>query len=122
MPHITIVKPKFAEAVRDALAGISANQASYKTGVSDEYIRKMAAGRVPSKAIIEKFANGLDSDLHKLLVAAGYEEPGNPVEGIENVIAKYRIEGKLTPEKQERIMKYVREVIEDVDGQEDIEE
>lgn len=66
MPQHVVIREEFASAVRDALAGLSPNQASYKTAVSDEWIRKMAAGRVPSEAVLERFAKGLGADLRIL--------------------------------------------------------
>lgn len=74
----------FAEAVKEAMGGLSISQAAYKTGVSYEYVRTMVTyGRVPSEAILEKFAKGLDADVHKLRVAAGYEQTSDPVERVE---------------------------------------
>lgn len=73
MPQQTVIRREFADAVREALGGLSPNQASYKTEISDEWIRKMSNGRVPSEAIVERFARGLDADLEKLRIAAGYQ-------------------------------------------------
>ena len=75
MPIEARVRREFAEAVMAALGGISPNQASYKTGVSDEYIRKMSNGRVPSVDVIRRFAQGMGVDVQSMLVAAGYEQP-----------------------------------------------
>jgi len=82
MPHETRVRSEFAQAVLEALGGRSANQASYKTEVSNEWIRKMTHGRVPSEAILARFARGLDADLENLRIAAGYL-PDDPVKIVE---------------------------------------
>ncbi len=74
MPQQVVVRPEFARAVLEELGGLTPNQASYKTQVSDEWIRKMTNGRVPSEAILQRFADGLGADLTKLRIAAGYQQ------------------------------------------------
>ena len=75
MPQNLILKPEFQAAVTEALQGLSVNQASYKTGISYEWLRRMVKyGHVPSEEIIERLAEGLGADLHSLRIAAGYEE------------------------------------------------
>ena len=39
MPQNLILKPEFQAAVTEALQGLSINQASYKTGISYEWLR-----------------------------------------------------------------------------------
>jgi hypothetical protein len=75
MPVKTVVRPQFAAAVRDALGGMRPAEASRLTEISDVYIYKMLAGRVPSEDIIHRFAEGLKKDETTLRVAAGYEQP-----------------------------------------------
>ena len=89
MPIHTIIRPEFGEAVRAALRGLSPNQAAYKTSISDEYIRNMAGGKVPSEAIIARFAEGLGADLQTLRIAAGYaQEPADAL--LQDVILELR--------------------------------
>jgi len=83
MPVETRIRPAFAEAVKAALGDLTFNQAAYKTGLSDEYIRKMAGGRVPSEHVISRFAAGLGADLEKLRIAAGYAQPTDVVEAVD---------------------------------------
>ena len=82
---MTKVIEEFGASVRDALGGLSPNQAHYKTGVSHEYIRKMTHGVVPSIDIIRRFASGLGVDPGRLLVAAGYEieQPSDAFEAVD---------------------------------------
>ena len=80
MPQNTVIREEFAQAMRLALCGLTPNQASYKVQVSDEWIRKMLKGRVPSEAIIHRIAVGLDVNETELLIAAGYEQPSDLVE------------------------------------------
>ena len=63
MPHRTVIKPEFGDAVKAALGGLSISQASYKTQISYEYIRKMGYGHIPSPDIIRRFAHGMGIDL-----------------------------------------------------------
>lgn len=66
-------RPEFAALLKSALNGISIQQASYKTGVSYEYMRTMVAyGRIPSEEILQELANGLNVSLEELRIAAGY--------------------------------------------------
>ncbi|MCK9570392.1 helix-turn-helix domain-containing protein [Candidatus Pacearchaeota archaeon] len=116
MPHTTIIKKEFADAVREVLADITPNQASYKTGVSDEYIRKMASGRVPSEVIIERFANGMGADLTKLRIAAGYEQSTNPVVAVNHALSQ--TVPNLSEFSKKQILDLVREVTEEVDAEE----
>jgi transcriptional regulator with XRE-family HTH domain len=83
VPVETRIREAFAAAVKAVLGEVTYNQAAYKTGLSDEYIRKMARGRVPSEAVLQRFAEGLGADLQALRVAAGYERPTDPVERVE---------------------------------------
>ncbi len=76
---------------------------------------------IPGPEVLSEFEQGLGITDKHLLVLAGYEEPQNPINGIENVVVKYRLRGDLTPEKEERIMRYVREIIEEVDGEDEEE-
>jgi len=66
---------QFGEAVQRVMGSLSPNQASYKTGLSQEYVRRMKLGLVPLRETVEKFAKGLGVDVWPLLIAAGYEEP-----------------------------------------------
>ncbi len=105
MPVSTTVREEFAGAVREALGDLTPNQASYKTGISDEYIRKMAHGRVPSEVIVERLAKGLDADLHTLRVAAGYEFPADIAESIELVVCRNTT---LSDEGKRQIIDFAR--------------
>jgi len=83
------VSEQFAEAVREALGGLTPNQASYKTGVSHEEIRKMRHGVHALDRTLKRFAEGLGADLHKLRVAAGYEEAlSDPVEAVRHALKR----------------------------------
>lgn len=110
MPVRTIIRPQFGEAVHEALGDLSPNQASYKTGVSDEYIRKMSQGRVPSEVIIERFASGLEADLDKLMVAAGYKPDPNPMTAVETALRAARPD--LPPDVIDAISQFTRGVLE----------
>ena len=111
MPHTTIISEKFAEAVRTALGALSPGQASFKTGVSYEYLRRMVMGHVPSEVILERFAKGMDADLMKLRIAAGYEEAEDPVERIAAVLGRATSEGKMTDDQQRRILEYATKIL-----------
>jgi len=115
MPNITIIRKEFADAVKAALGGLSANQASYKTGISDEYIRKMATGKVPSEAILERFAKGMNADLKQLRIAAGYEQPSDPVQAVD--IALRTTLPEISDFDRDRILEMVKEVSEEVDAE-----
>ncbi len=106
MPIHTIIRPEFGEAVIKILDGVSPNQAAYKTGVSDEYIRKMAKGRVPSEVILQRFAEGLGADLQALRIAAGYEQPSDPVERVELALRGTT----FTDAAKEQILDLIREM------------
>ena len=82
MPHTTIIKEEFARVVKDFMRGLSAGQVSLKTGISYEYIRRMAYGHVPSEDVLKRFANGMNVDLQTLRIAAGYEQPTDAVEAV----------------------------------------
>jgi len=109
MPQATLIlKPEFAEAVREALGGRSISQAAYKTGISYEWLRKMVQyGHVPSEAIVEKLAVGLSADLQKLRIAAGYAMPANPVIAVE---ISLRGSGKLSEEGIAEVLRFTEEV------------
>ncbi|MEN6371426.1 MAG: helix-turn-helix transcriptional regulator [Armatimonadota bacterium] len=120
MPIGVTHKEEFADLINRLTTGLTNEQVSVRTGVSSEYIRKMRKfGQVPSEDVLERIAIGLadrGAKIDDLRVASGYEQPANPIEGIENVITKYRLSGKLSPEKQEKLMQYVREIVEDADS------
>ena len=101
---------RFKEAVRDALGDLSISQAAYKTGVSYEYVRTMASyGRIPSEPILGRFAEGLGADLYKLRVAAGYEQPSDPVQRVQ-----YALNGapELSDVSKQMIVQFAKEVLE----------
>ncbi len=103
MPVTTIIRPEFGEAVRAALGDLNTGQASYRTGISDTYIRSMKRGLVPSEAVLERFAKGIDADLKKLRIAAGYEQ--SVLSNDERrVIAAYRTG---SPQKKEEMLELV---------------
>ncbi len=110
MPHRTIIKREFADAVRVALGDLSISQASYKTQISYEYIRKMTYGHVASPEIIGRLAEGLGVDAQRLLVVAGYEQPTDPVECVKIAL---RGNKQLSDAGVQRIMDFVKETIEE---------
>jgi len=119
MPVQTIIRPEFAEAVREALGNLSPNQAAYRTGISDEYIRKLAAGKVPSEAILARLATGLGADLAHLRQAAGYDPSPEMAQAAE-VMADpalrdvvIRMRGAKLPETRRRIIEEVKRILEE---------
>lgn len=96
MPHTTIVRPAFGDHMKKIMGDLSYMQASYKTGVSAEYLRMMVNGRVPSEGALVKVANGLNADLYDLRVAAGYEQESDPVKAAGQVLFRDmpHLEGK----------------------------
>ncbi|MEN6566014.1 MAG: hypothetical protein ABFC57_06910 [Veillonellales bacterium] len=123
MPIGVTHKEEFADLINRLTKDLTNEQVSVRTGVSSEYIRKMRKfGQVPSEDVLERIAIGLadrGAKIDDLRVASGYEQPSNPIKGIENVIVKYRIEGKITPALQKKLMQCVRDVIEEFDGKEE---
>jgi len=116
MPSQTIVRSQFAEAVREAMGGLTPNVASYKTGVSDEWIRKMSHGRVPSEAILKRFADGLGADLRKLMVAADYTETTSAPSEVHEPKTEYlTFSADATNERLERLEKEVSGLRADLD-------
>lgn len=80
-------RPEFAEAVREAIGELSISQVAYKTGVSYEYVRTMVTyGRIPSEVVLHRFAEGLGADLPTLRIAAGYDQPSDPVERVKTAL------------------------------------
>jgi len=76
MPVETRFRPKFGELVKHIIGKDSLGQASARTSISKAYLIQLSGGKVPTPAIIEKFALGYADrgvDYHTLLVAAGYE-------------------------------------------------
>ena len=108
MPHRTIIKREFGDAVKAALGELSISQASYKTQISYEYIRKMGYGHVPSPEIIRRFAEGLGIDPEPLLVTAGYEQPSDPIARVEIAL---RGNKQLSDAAVGRIIEFVRETV-----------
>jgi transcriptional regulator with XRE-family HTH domain len=103
-------REQFHEAIKEAIGDLSISQVSYKTGISYEWTRKIIQlDQVPSEAILEKLAKGLDYDLEKLLVAAGYKQPTDTVTAVE-----YALNGAedLSPLAKEQLMQMVREFAE----------
>lgn len=123
MRRIRRFDPTFGDEIARILdeRGLSLRGASYKTGIHPTTIGDMRKGVIPGPEVLSEFEQGLGITDKHLLVLAGYEEPQNPINGIENVVVKYRLRGDLTPEKEERIMRYVREIIEEVDGEDEEE-
>lgn len=109
MPQQTIIREEFAKAVELALGGLTPNQASYKTQVSDEWIRKMTKGRVPSESILERFAKGLDADLHALRIAAGYEKPDDALEAVTLALRDAK---NMSESSKEEVLRMVQKYIE----------
>lgn len=116
-----VVLPDMKKELGDLVAGILENKgltlrgAFYKTGVHYTTISDMKHGRVPSRRILEQFAYGLGEDAMPLLIAAGYERTADPAVRVEDCLQALRIEGRLTEDKYERILKYAAEVIREVD-------
>jgi transcriptional regulator with XRE-family HTH domain len=106
MPIRTRVSQRFAEAVTAALAGISPSQASYKTEVSYEYIRRMRMGHIPSPEIIERFAKGLGAEVDVLLEAAGYKESSDPVVAVKLALRANR---QLSEATKDQIVQFVEQ-------------
>jgi hypothetical protein len=111
MPVETVVRPEFAKAVREALEGMKPSEASGLTGISDVYIYKMLAGRVPSEQIIHKFAEKLPADEKKLRIAAGYDQPEDLAEYIMVCLADRK---DLTDDEREEVMRAIMPVAEQI--------
>jgi transcriptional regulator with XRE-family HTH domain len=108
VPVHTVIRPEFGVAVKEALGGMKAGEASIKTGISDVYIYKMLQGRVPSEDIIRRFAKGLDVDEGKLLIAAGYRQTTDILEAVEDAI---RRTGKMTDEQIQDIKEKLKNIL-----------
>ena len=92
------------------MGDLNVSQATYKTGVSYEYVRTMVAyGRIPSERVLERFAEGLGADLHKLRVAAGYDEESDPIKRVEVFLSGME---QLSEFAKDEIRRVVREEVE----------
>ena len=79
MPVETRIRPGFGKLIKEIIGSDSLGQASVRTSISKAYLLQIVAGKVPSREIISKFAEGYadrNADLHSLLVAADYEPSG----------------------------------------------
>lgn len=107
MPVHTLYREEFRILIKKITGNLSAQQVSIRTGISDEYLRKIMAGKVPSESILERFAQGMNADLRELRIAAGYEESDRVVEAVENALRKV---ADIPTEAKQEILDRVREV------------
>lgn len=78
MPVETRVIAQFGDKIREIMGEDTFGQAAIKTGISKAYLLAMGRGQVPTRAIVEKFAAGYNTEPKELLVVAGYERPSDP--------------------------------------------
>jgi hypothetical protein len=85
MPVETRMSAEFGELVRKIMDSDSLGKGTMKTGISTAYLMWMQRGKVPSEDIIRKFHEGYSerSDLHALMVTAGYEQSTEAVKAVE---------------------------------------
>jgi len=107
MPQRVIIRTEFAIEVRQAMGELSPNQASYKTAISDEWIRKMLHGRVPSEEVLDRLARGLDADLQKLRIAAGYDQPADVITAVDLAM---RCVDNISDEGKQQIRDFVKRI------------
>ncbi|MEN6370381.1 MAG: helix-turn-helix transcriptional regulator [Armatimonadota bacterium] len=105
-----------ASLMREVTTKKSQRQLAKESDVSQGTIGNMVMGRIPSRDVALRVAKAADIDEIAMLLACNYDEPDNPVDAIESVIIKYRLTGKLSPEKQEKLMQCIREIVEDADS------
>ncbi len=86
MPVETRISPEFGGLVRALMGDDTYGQGTIKTGISQAYLLAMGRGKVPTRAIVERFVAGYklsSEDRSKLLVAAGYDQPSELVPAVE---------------------------------------
>lgn len=105
MPISTKVSGEFGRLVGEAMGSLSLNQARTKTGISDVYLMRMKQGVVPSENIIHKFCRGFGVDTTPFMIAAGYQEPSDPVEAIKRLLDE---RDDLTQQEREEVVAIVR--------------
>lgn len=105
------VSEDFGNLVKETLGTDSFGQAAIKTKISKAYLLELAQGKVPTEAIVEKFAKGYNTDTKKFMVAAGYEH-ADPREGYEKIVITLRDKCKgISSDDLEEVQNVVREVL-----------
>jgi len=111
MPVETRIRSEFAELVKEIIGADTYGKAAIKTSISKAYLLAMGRGQVPTRAIIEKFAQGYNADLHQLLIAADYEH-ADPRECYEKIVITLRDKCKgISRDDLEEVQNVVREVL-----------
>jgi hypothetical protein len=104
-----LYKPELAKEAQKAAGNLSISQVAYKTDMAYESARKLIKmGHVPSEDMLERFAKGLNYDLRKLRVAAGYEQPTNTVDAVEVAL---RVAQDIPDQGKEYVRKFVNLVV-----------
>ena len=89
MPVETRIEPEFGKMVCDIIGADTYGQSTIKTGISQAYLLAMGRGKVPSRVIVDRFADGYklsDEQRIHLLVLAGYEKPSGLVAAVEQAL------------------------------------
>lgn len=113
MPVETRISASFGNLVRLFMGEDTYGQGTIKTGISQAYLLAMGRGKVPTRAIVEKFSDGYklaDSNRTRILVAAGYEQPP-PLEAIDAGLARLRQAGEITDIGKQQIEDFIKEHI-----------
>jgi hypothetical protein len=86
--------------------GIKSNEQGGKAcGISQECFRLTRGGKIPSEDVLIKMAEGLEIDLKKLRVAAGYEKPDSVAE---TVMLALRGTNKIPEEGKRQVIDFVK--------------
>jgi len=105
-----ICSEEFQSILREAMAqrGIGISAAAYKCGVSYEWMRKMVQmGHIPSQEVLALVAKGLDLDLGRLRLIAGYDKPRDLIELADLAL---RADPDISDEGRKQILDLIREV------------
>lgn len=113
-------RDEFKLAIKEAAGELSIPKIAYKTNISYETIRKMVSfGHVPSEEMLVKLAEGLNADLHKLRVAAGYEQDEPELkESVSQILKRIQLSGGEHPIAKEDVKRIALELISEVLGEE----
>lgn len=108
------VSEAFGRLVTETVGTDSLGRAQIKTQISQAYLLAMKRGKVPSREIIERFANGYNMPIAPFLKAAGFDVTSDPIEAVD--IALRQTVPELSDFDKERILDVVREVTKEIDG------
>lgn len=101
MPVETRISQEFGRLVAELMENDSFGQGTIRAGISQGYLLAMKRGKVPTAGFVKKFADGYKdrgADLHKLMIAAGYEQPPEHVVTADDITVRFRVEGSMTRE------------------------